>query len=908
MFDRIFGRKSHETHSVRGVEIDRPVIGSRNVPSRSFSSNGSSHEGSPSPSDRHPWYRPPRREQVRRRPRPAPLQQESLTVNRANDWSLINADGSSDVSPVRRAGAVRHPVNPLTRRRQTFSGLDVQPDRQEDNRAAVSRSDAVRHQVNPLTDHRQSEPLRRAGGLGPDGTHVDLSTPFMPAQPHPPPRSQVRRSGAVRHAENPLTARRQNFPRDANHAQHRHASATTTPVSPSHVVYPGDLSPDEIRLLPLRLKSWINVGMTACDIGRYAAQLPDDRDKFLRNLITLLIDSEAPYTNIGRAVLKVLDIRDDTTNEPLHGKLPPGFKELEPRRPLFTHDHVRSSHNPIQGLKHSNPQQPSPFQHGNSQPGLPPHLHHPQPIRSQAQRMPFFADDAHLDQFLHGEDDHSDGDTDAEIASPRSSPGIVQLKPGPERRVRFANAADIIPPGGGVPQPAEVEWAPESWSRGAENGFRSRARQLTGSASASSSGSGSRDLMLEFQAELERNPQADLMSMFSDSYRHEHRNSQYHKLSHAAKINLRTLHELRDTLKNEPEANLLSKIPKNYNRGITMATGPKVLPHAEKDMPKEQGSEFRTRLDLAETATVVFPLSEKVAALLAQYSRGSSNHEPGDTKKALTVSLKQLLWNSQKLWESPVRGVVVKCNEDIVAKVVLGNRDYTEYTTMQFLAERAPNIPAPRAHGLIAFGPFRVIFMSYVPGIALAQAWPSLSRDGKLSIQQQLEEIFCQLRSLRQDDVKALGGVCGEGAKELRVDECTLFKGITTIREFSDLQFSASHHGSNTYVKLLRSLLEHDNSNSIHGPPVFTHGDVRTDNIMVKQDPSINGHFIITGIIDWEDSGFYPVYYECTTLTRTLSLVDEDDWYLYLPRSISPSKFPIRWLVDRLWGIHIRTV
>ena len=149
-----------------------------------------------------------------------------------------------------------------------------------------------------------------------------------------------------------------------------------------------------------------------------------------------------------------------------------------------------------------------------------------------------------------------------------------------------------------------------------------------------------------------------------------------------------------------------------------------------------------------------------------------------------------------------------------------------------------------------------------------------------------------------------LGGVYGEGAKDLRIDECALFKGITTATEFSDLQFSAHHHGSNTYVKLLLSLLENDNS--IKGS-VFTHGDVRTENIMVKQHPSINGHYIVTGIIDWEDSGFYPPHYECTTLSRTLSVVDEDDWYLYLPGSISPSKFPIRWLIDRIWGIHLKT-
>lgn len=415
-----------------------------------------------------------------------------------------------------------------------------------------------------------------------------------------------------------------------------------------------------------------------------------------------------------------------------------------------------------------------------------------------------------------------------------------------------------------------------------------------------------RDLILAFQAELERNPEADLMSMFSDSYRLEHRNSQYRQLSYPAEINLRTLHELRDTLRDEPEVNVLSKFPTNYNRKITMATGPKVLPLVEKDAPEVQAPEFRTRLDLAETATVIFPLSKEVVALLAQFSEYALEVGSSDNGKALVVPLKQLLWNSPKLWENPVRGVVVKCNDDIVAKVILGNRDYTEYTSMEFLAERAPDIPAPRPYGLIAFGPFRVIFMSYIPGTTLAQAWSVLSHEGKLSIQQQLEDIFCRLRSLQQDEGKALGGVRGEGAKELRVDECALFKGITTAMEFSNLQFSARHHGSNTYVTLLRSLLHHDSPDMAHRL-VFTHGDVRVDNIMVTKDRNINGHYIVTGIIDWEDSGFYPAYYECTTLTRTLSLVDEDDWFLYLPESISPSKFSIRWLVDRLWGIHVRS-
>ncbi|EAS36890.2 uncharacterized protein CIMG_02244 [Coccidioides immitis RS] len=412
-----------------------------------------------------------------------------------------------------------------------------------------------------------------------------------------------------------------------------------------------------------------------------------------------------------------------------------------------------------------------------------------------------------------------------------------------------------------------------------------------------------RDILLEFKAALEKNPAVDLISMFSDSYHREHLNAQYSQLSYAARINLRTLTELHDALRREPEVNLLSAFPTNYTRRITMATGSPALSPAEGCTSERRAPEFRTRLELAETASVIFPLSEKVTSLLAQ-SGELVNSGPGDTADSLFLSLKKLLWDSTKLWENPVRGVVVKCNENIIAKVITGNKDYTEYTSLEFLAKQAPDVPAPRPHGLVAFGPFRVIFMSCIPGMTLTQAWPSLSHEEKLSIQGQLDEIFRRLRILRQDDGNVLGGVCGEGVKELRVDECALFKGITTAIKFNDLQFSAHHHGSSTYVEFLRSFLRNDRSTSMH-ESVFTHGDVRTDNIMVKQDP--NGRYIVTGIIDWEYSGFYPEYYECTGLTRTLSLVDENDWYLYLPESISPSQFPVRWLVDRLWGTHLRT-
>ncbi|PWY94574.1 kinase-like protein [Aspergillus sclerotioniger CBS 115572] len=402
-----------------------------------------------------------------------------------------------------------------------------------------------------------------------------------------------------------------------------------------------------------------------------------------------------------------------------------------------------------------------------------------------------------------------------------------------------------------------------------------------------------KELMQRFQVALEKDPTADLMSMFPSSYLHKHQIAQYRQQSYAGQINSRTLNELQDRLDHEPEVNLLSIFPKNYTRRITMAT----------DKPdKKESPGSRERLDLAETASVVFPLSEEVTALLAPYSEDRT----GDSGKSLLHSLKQILCNSPSLWDDCSRRIVVKCSDNIVVKVIMGTKEFTEYTTLQYLAEHMPDIPAPRPHGVILFAPFRAVFMSYIPGTTLTQAWPTMTHDEKVSIQHQLDEILCRMRRLRPPDGSMLGGVTGEGVKEMRISERSLFKKIMTTTEFSDLQFSARHHGSNTYVKFLRSLLEHDRSTS-EQELVFTHGDIRTDNIIVTQGTDVNSGYIVSGIIDWENSGFYPGFYECTTVTRTMSMVDEDEWFLYLPDSISPSHYPVRWLVDRLWEIHIWT-
>ena len=84
---------------------------------------------------------------------------------------------------------------------------------------------------------------------------------------------------------------------------------------------------------------------------------------------------------------------------------------------------------------------------------------------------------------------------------------------------------------------------------------------------------------------------------------------------------------------------------------------------------------------------------------------------------------------------------------------------------------------------------------------------------------------------------------------------------------------------------------------------VFSHGDLRPANIVVKSDQQ--GDYSVSGVLDWEMGGFYPDYWESVKATNTMSPQEEDDWYIHLPACASPTSYPLHWLVDRKCDIHV---
>lgn len=160
---------------------------------------------------------------------------------------------------------------------------------------------------------------------------------------------------------------------------------------------------------------------------------------------------------------------------------------------------------------------------------------------------------------------------------------------------------------------------------------------------------------------------------------------------------------------------------------------------------EEQHLEFpiddvRNKLMSVTSASVVFSLARSVQTLLHDDSSDLS----------LVDRLCKLIKRSRVIWKPKIgcHKIVLDAGSEIALKIIQDMDDATEYTTLQYLEEHLPEIPAPKPLGLVALGErYSLLFMSLMPGTTLAEAWPSLDHSLKCSVQEQLHCIFTSLRS-----------------------------------------------------------------------------------------------------------------------------------------------------------------
>ncbi|KAG6262108.1 hypothetical protein E4U49_003360 [Claviceps purpurea] len=335
-----------------------------------------------------------------------------------------------------------------------------------------------------------------------------------------------------------------------------------------------------------------------------------------------------------------------------------------------------------------------------------------------------------------------------------------------------------------------------------------------------------------------------------------------------AKYNIKVLRSLKAVLLKDPEADLTTALSSTYSQQLQSAKDT-VASHSQiaHSLPNH---DIRRRLD-----------GNGPVNLFRDYA-------------SISEAIIGLLDNSEVLYESPWAAsvMVFRINENIVVKAGHEGFSITEYQTLTFLRENMPDFPVPRPHGLVRLGIYCFLFTSHIPGMNLEDAWPELDCFQKQDISCQIDVLLAELRSFPVPEHACLGDVAGGACRDLRRSQRVSTKPIKSVVEFEDFIFKGSTTATPIYIGLLRGLMPL--SNKI----VFTHGDIRPANIMVRRD---DGTWRVTAIIDWEISGFYPEYWDAVKSTNSLTSGENFDWYKYIPQSISPNRYPVPWLVDRLW-------
>lgn len=181
-----------------------------------------------------------------------------------------------------------------------------------------------------------------------------------------------------------------------------------------------------------------------------------------------------------------------------------------------------------------------------------------------------------------------------------------------------------------------------------------------------------------------------------------------------------------------------------------------------------------------------------------------------------------------------------------------------------------------------------------VPGVPLVDVWLGLSKEAQASIKAQLRDQLQQMRNCTQPYIGCVNRQPTRNVYDrLFIHFCGPF---SSEEEFDEWCLARVDKGSFSRWRWNR-FLQREREKSGKKDFVLTHGDLTPRNILVQDG-------IVTGIVDWERSGFFPRYAEYAFAMK-LCHSHEDWWIPVLKEILEPcSKDRIeftRLVEDRGW-------
>ncbi|KAJ4299768.1 hypothetical protein N0V90_005014 [Kalmusia sp. IMI 367209] len=199
-------------------------------------------------------------------------------------------------------------------------------------------------------------------------------------------------------------------------------------------------------------------------------------------------------------------------------------------------------------------------------------------------------------------------------------------------------------------------------------------------------------------------------------------------------------------------------------------------------------------------------------------------------------------------------------------------------------------VPVPEIYGWRVLeregkAPEVFIYMQLVQGSTLEERWPTLSFTEKQTICSDLRAMTSCFRGLRDNESEQVIGSLTHGpAPDRCLESLPSLKPFSTRAVFHDwLSWLWRRHvpDPQSIEDPWRDLLE-DN-----GPIVLTHGDLRPANIIVTASSPAK----VVAIVDWEQAGWYPDYWEYCKAVFTTSY--DGEWRGYIDQFLDPHPTPL---------------
>lgn len=227
-----------------------------------------------------------------------------------------------------------------------------------------------------------------------------------------------------------------------------------------------------------------------------------------------------------------------------------------------------------------------------------------------------------------------------------------------------------------------------------------------------------------------------------------------------------------------------------------------------------------------------------------------------------------LLINADNILDKNIGSTIVKINSKLVVKY--GKRvKEEEANIMKYLKENT-SVPVPDVKKVYKKDNITYIVMEYIEGKTLEEIILNLDNE---SFEKIIKEIKKYLNEIRNIKGNKLGSINNKPYDNCLFQDPKPTKMFLNIEQFNDYWINKvknimpDHH-----ILAIKNVIP--NNRGI----VFSHGDLTTKNIIIKDNK-------IVSIIDWELAGLYPESWE---YFRMLSYPDDEKWHSNINKIIKP--------------------